>query len=128
MTSDADISFAWTLRRAAPGGPFYFVDLGARGQYLALIYKDDSKNVREAITPRVPIPGLQTERPFTLAVVVEETRFTIFLNEHEVAQASDTRIRTPWTPGFSISSESDGRPGRVRIVGARFYELPPSAQ
>jgi len=122
VTPGTDLIFLWTLRLAPDGQSSYQVRVNTQTESMELRYRDRRADTRQALTPDVKIPGLQSGRTVTLGAVVEAARYTLFLDGQRVAEASDSRISAPTVPQVSVLSSAKG--GTVRIVGARFYELP----
>lgn len=114
------LALYWSLRSS----------VGARQQYLLVVYTarrsvelsywDSVAQVQETLTGLLPLWDMQGGSVFTLTVSVERERYTIFVNGEQLAQVVDARAGGPTIPSIGI----EGGEGTVRIVGARFYELP----
>ena len=75
------------------------------------------------------MPGLLGGKSFTLAVVVEEKQITVFLDQKRLGTiATPTPLNGVTLSSLQIKGPNDvpGK-GLVRVIGARFYELPAAA-
>jgi hypothetical protein len=103
----------------------YFLRVSTRNRAIDLVYftKATGRDIDESLTPRIPVPALLSGEPFWVAVVVEQGRMTLFLDQQQVAQVSDSRITTPFSPLIRTWGDSSAT-GAVRVLAARVYALP----
>jgi hypothetical protein len=77
------------------------------------------------VMPRVPIDGLQSGRTIVLAVIAEATRYTVFLDQRQVAQFQESRITGATVPDIEyVVTGTSAAGGSVRVLGARIYRIP----
>lgn len=69
------------------------------------------------------MPALVSGETFWVAVVVEDGRLTLFLDQQQVAQVSDRRITQASTPHIRVWAGNTAT-GVIRVVAARVYALP----
>lgn len=125
--SELNLTFRDGLRDDGRTGAAYRMRIWSASETIWLFYTEfDSSgnavpNSAQEITSRAPIPGLQTGRTFTIALVVEAARYTVYLDQTQILQASDTRLGRPTKPPYLRALD---KRGTVRITGIRYYNLP----
>jgi len=121
---DSVVNYRTQLRKAAPsqGGGYISLDLKIGLGYATFVFWNPSTGVLQEISSRVPIPRLQAGKPATVAVVVQGSTYTLFLDLQQVAQVTDSRANQPMQPSIELTGE--GGIGSLRITGARIYALP----
>jgi len=110
--------------RISRGVSAYRLRLDAEAQMLYLYYvpfdAEGKVGPLQTLGSRVPVSELQSGA-LTLAVAVEANRFTVYVNQKQVLQVSDTRIdQSTGSPYLDL----EWKQGTLRITGARFYGLP----
>ena len=117
----SQILVSWQLRQGNEGT--YRLQLDTRQENLILSYENGRQS--EQLAAPVPVSGLQTGRSFTVAVVVEDTRLTVYLDQRLVAQATATpRVSGKAPLVVELASAGTTGTGTVRVTGLRMYALP----
>ena len=109
--------FTWILRTADKG--FLWLTVFARDETMHAEWIPDDAN-HEELTPVVSLPGLRTGKTFTIAVVIEGDRYSAYLDQKQVLQFTEARAPQAARTTIGVS----GPPGRVRVLGLRYYDLP----
>lgn len=109
--------------RCSSGGTCYFLQVNTVEQTLQLFFAGPTTTFQE-LTALFPVARMREGRVFTVAVVFEATRVTLFLDEKQVGEAAATQIpASSFNPGAALESR-DGGTGAIRFVAARYYALP----
>lgn len=122
VSRGSDFNIAWHLRnsRTSEGGVEQLTAHVATEVASLNYHASRTSEPQILFTPEFVLAGLQSGRTLTVAVVVEASRFTVCVDQKQVAQGSSARISAPTQSQLFVQ---DGT-GTLRLTGARFYELP----
>lgn len=99
----------------------YIIQIDSLNENMMLLYQPNNPTGVgvERLTPRIPIPGLQTGRTFKITSIVDEGRYAIFLDDKLVADVADSRLDEPTIPNIWTA----GVEGTLYVRGVRIYQL-----
>ncbi len=127
------------LAASTPGFGFdWRVAVGERSEHVILIdasqetirlrYVDGSNAPVslsfEELTPPVYVRGMQARRPFSVGIVIDGSRFALFLDGAEVAKGTDPRLgREPAPMHFRANAGGPEGSGTMSIRALRLYAV-----
>jgi hypothetical protein len=121
-TPGSDGNFCWGLRWAVQGKLAYELCIDTEAEFIQLVVWNGQN--KAPITPRIPLPGLQTGRVVALTVVVRESQLTLFVDGQQVADVEDHQVPPSQTiPGLDVYSKERG--ATVNIHALSLYALVP---
>jgi hypothetical protein len=116
--SDGD--FCWGLRWAVAGKLAYELCVDTEAEFVQVVVWNGQN--KPPITPRIPVPGLQTGRIAALTVVVRESQLTLFVDGQQVADVEDHQVPPAQTiPGLDVYSKEGS--ATVNIYALSLYAL-----
>ena len=121
-TPGSDGNFCWGLRWAVAGKLAYELCVDTEAEFVQLVVWNGQN--KPPITPRIPLPGLQTGRIVGLTVVVRESQLTLFVDGQFTADVEDHQVPVSGTiPGLDVYSKESG--ATVNIHALSLYALAP---
>ena len=120
VTPGSRLALYWSLRSSVDARQQHLLVVYTGRRSVELTFWDSVAQTQESLTGLLPLWDLQGGQVVTLTVAVDRERYTLFVNGEQLVQVVDARGGGPTVPSIGI----EGGEGSVRIVGARFYELP----
>ena len=127
LTPGSDVNLAYVIRQY----PFQSDLQKTYGSFALLVGVNSFNEVvgvtttpPERIDPRgnqVGIADMQKGRAFTIAIVVEHPRYTLFVDQKQVATYT---TNGDLGSGSRATLSLNGGPGAIKLTGLRFYALP----
>ncbi|HLZ93963.1 MAG TPA: serine/threonine-protein kinase [Candidatus Dormibacteraeota bacterium] len=118
-TPGSDFELNWAVRGQ---GPDESAEVGLNvvvGEEAMTLYLSPNVGDNQALTPTLPVPGIQSGKIVHIGFVVDGQRIQLFLDGRKVADINESKATGATSPRFYM----DGKSGTLQFLSLRYYAV-----